>query len=196
VRSSYKHNKFGGKTKRVKKRSPRTGRSYWSELPITKQYGPTLLGVLENRPGVLEGVMDRGQDKLDERLTSKINFVINGGRWGHKWRLEVGIPELVTDALETSLAEVTRPTASRNTLEVHRETKLGTDPAPIDANDRYTIIAPAEPHIVKHDGSDPRKPECMNADDYDQVFYSTATASSPRRRRSRTTRWARASPPT
>ncbi len=80
TRTAYKHGKFGGPTRRVKRISPTTGKPYWSELPITKVYGPTLLGVLENRPGVLELTMDKAQQKLDERLASKLQFVIDGGK--------------------------------------------------------------------------------------------------------------------
>lgn len=71
--------------------------------------------------------------------------------------------EYVTDNVHSTLAGVTQAQGYNNDLEVARETRLGSGPAPSDANKRYAILVPAEIEL--------RKDRPCNCDDYDQIFW-------------------------
>jgi hypothetical protein len=81
--------------------------------------------------------------------------------------------ELVTDNIATTLAAVDGTTGWQNKLEVHRETKLGVAPAPVDpSTTRYVVVVPGE--VIYHTSyGEPVNGHLspMNADDYTQVFW-------------------------
>lgn len=72
----------GRTARRPLRKSPTTGKWYRTELPIAKQQGPTVMGVLQNMPGLLDKELDFGQAVLNERMTSKLDYAMRGGSFG------------------------------------------------------------------------------------------------------------------
>ncbi len=55
---------------------------YRTSLPITKQAGPTVEGVLVGKPGLLDVELERGQEVFEKRVASKVDYMLSGGQIG------------------------------------------------------------------------------------------------------------------
>jgi hypothetical protein len=58
------------------------GKRRWTALPIQEQYGPTVVGVLANKPGMLQKLNEQGNALLAKNLDSQADWLLNKAQAG------------------------------------------------------------------------------------------------------------------
>jgi hypothetical protein len=66
----------------VYERRRKAGGKRFRRLPIDQRFGPTVIGVLAGKPGMLDEATDELSRKLSDRFASKVSFILSGGKVG------------------------------------------------------------------------------------------------------------------